>query len=139
MLRYAKIINSETKTCTVGDENGNTEFYKSIGMTEQNVEQAYNGSWYLEGYAPEKPQELADQEEILELKQYLTETDWYYSRQLETGETIPDNVKQKRIESRNRIKELQGTETAENTITESETTDKSTETTTDESTTESKS
>lgn len=133
MLRYAKVINSETKTCNVGDENGNTEFYKSIGMTEQNVEQAYNGSWYLVGYAPEKPQELADQEEILELKQYLTETDWYYSRQLETGEAVPENVKQKRIESRNRINELQGTESAENTTTESETADE----TTTESTTES--
>jgi len=111
MLRYAKVINSKTKTCTVGDENGDINFYKSIGMTEQNVEQAYNGSWYLEGYAPEKPQELVDQEEILELKQYLAETDWYYSRQLETGETIPNSIKQKRIESRNRINELQETET----------------------------
>lgn len=107
MKKYAKIINNDTKTCIVGDENGNVEFYKSIGMTEQNVEQAYNGSWYLEDYAPEKPQELADQEEILELKQYLNDTDWYYARQLETGEVIPNDVKQKRIESRNRINELE--------------------------------
>jgi len=78
------------------------------------------------------------QTEIKELKQYLAETDWYYSRQLETGEAVPNDVKQKRIESRNRIKELQETESAENTTTESETTTETTnEAITDETTTES--
>lgn len=65
------------------------------------------------------------QTEIKELKQYLAETDWYYARQLETGETIPDDVKQKRIESRNRINELQGTESADETETTDETTTES--------------
>lgn len=31
------------------------QFYESIGMTEQDVEQAYNGLWYLTGYAPTQP------------------------------------------------------------------------------------
>lgn len=53
---------------------------------------------------------ISKQTEIKELKIYLNSTDWYYARQLETGELIPDNVKQKRIESRSRINELQGTE-----------------------------
>jgi hypothetical protein len=53
MLKYAKIINKETKQCEVGIGT-NTEFYKSIGMTEMEVEQAYNGQWYLAGYAPKK-------------------------------------------------------------------------------------
>ena len=56
MKKYAKIINEETKACEVG-LGKNTEFYRSIGMTEQEVEQAYNGQWYLKGYAPEKPTE----------------------------------------------------------------------------------
>ena len=112
MLKYAKIINEETKQCEVGlgdptaifdevekvrtrqeteqqeqvvpaeyDEQGNLvkeetteivdvpidksetfietmtvgEWYESIGMTEQDVEQAYNGDWYLKGYAPVQP------------------------------------------------------------------------------------
>ena len=112
MLKYAKVINEETKQCEVGlgdptaifedvekvrtwqeteqqeqvvpaeyDEEGNLvkeetteivdvpvekyenyietmtvgQFYESIGMTEQDVEQAYNGSWYLSGYAPVQP------------------------------------------------------------------------------------
>lgn len=112
MLKYAKVINEETKQCEVGlgdptaifeevekvrtwqeteqqeqvvpaeyDEEGNLvkeetteivdvpidksetfietmtvgEWYESIGMTEQDVEQAYNGDWYLVGYAPTQP------------------------------------------------------------------------------------
>lgn len=54
MLKYAKVINEETKACEVGIGT-NAEFYKSIGMTEMEVEQAYDGSWYLKGCAPEKP------------------------------------------------------------------------------------
>ena len=54
MLKYAKIINEETKLCEVG-LGTNAEFYKSIGMSEMEVEKAYNGSWYVLGYAPEKP------------------------------------------------------------------------------------
>lgn len=54
MLKYAKIVNEETKACEVG-VGTNTAFYKSIGMKEQEVEQAYDGSWYLKGCAPEKP------------------------------------------------------------------------------------
>lgn len=52
---YAKIINQETKQCEVGFGT-NTEFYRSIGMTEMEVEQAYNGEWYLQGYCPSKPE-----------------------------------------------------------------------------------
>ena len=56
MKKYAKIINEETKLCEVG-LGTNSAFYQSIGMTEMEVEQAYNGSWYVKGYAPEKPVE----------------------------------------------------------------------------------
>lgn len=54
MKKYAKVINEETKACEVG-LGTNTAFYQSIGMTEQEVEQAYDGRWYLAGYAPKKP------------------------------------------------------------------------------------
>ena len=60
MLKYAKIINEKTKQCDVG-VGTNTKFYKSIGMTEMDVEQAYDGAWYLEGYAPEKPAPTHDE------------------------------------------------------------------------------
>lgn len=68
MQKYAKVINEETKECSVGLGTNKT-FYKSIGMTYQSVEQAYNGAWYLKGYAPEKPSPTYD--EVSELrKQY---------------------------------------------------------------------
>lgn len=61
MKKYAKIINEKTKACEVG-LGTNIAFYSSIGMTEMEVEQAYDGGWYLKGYAPEKPQEVKEQE-----------------------------------------------------------------------------
>ena len=56
MKKYAKIINEETKLCEVG-LGTNKNFYASIGMEEMEVEQAYDGSWYVKGYAPVKPVE----------------------------------------------------------------------------------
>lgn len=51
----------------------NTAFYASIGMTEMEVEQAYNGSWYLKGYAPAKPEPtLEEQVAKLEAETGLT-------------------------------------------------------------------
>lgn len=53
MIKYAQIIDEETKICNVGigtDE----EYYKSIGMTLMDVEQAPNGLWYLAGYVPQE-------------------------------------------------------------------------------------
>ena len=54
MIKYAQIINEQTKQCEVG-MGTNAEFYRSVGMTEMEVEQAYDGAWYVKGYAPEKP------------------------------------------------------------------------------------
>lgn len=54
MIKYAKIIEEKTKLCEVGIGD-NEDFYKSIGMTKMDVEQAYNGSWYVSGYCPEQP------------------------------------------------------------------------------------
>ena len=55
MLKYAKIINQKTKKCLVGIGK-NTAFYESIGMQQMEVEQDYNGDWYVLGFAPMKPE-----------------------------------------------------------------------------------
>lgn len=52
MLKYAVIVDNNTKLCNVG-LGTNIAFYKKIGMTETDVEQATDGRWYLKGYAPE--------------------------------------------------------------------------------------
>ena len=66
MKKYAIIIDDKTKKCDVGIGT-NTEYYKSIGMTEMEVEQAYDGQWYLKGYAPIKPAPTL-QEQLEELE-----------------------------------------------------------------------
>ena len=70
----AKLINESTRECSVGIGT-NTAFYESIGMSEMDVEQAYNGRWYVKGYAPAKPQEVVNQERIAELKANIAATD----------------------------------------------------------------
>lgn len=55
MIKHAKVIDEETKECQVGIGT-NTAFYQKIGMVEMDVEQAYNGAWYVAGYAPEEPE-----------------------------------------------------------------------------------
>ena len=72
MIKLAKIKNEETKLCEVGIGTNET-FYKSLGFTKQDVEQAYTGEWYLKGYAPSKPEPtLEEQVAKLEAETGLT-------------------------------------------------------------------
>ena len=76
MIKYAKIENEKTKEVSVG-VGTNTEFYKSIGMIEMDVEQAYNGQWYVKGYAPAEP-ETEKQARVRKIRnQMLDESDKY--------------------------------------------------------------
>ena len=67
MIVYSKIINEETKLVVVGTGTDNA-YYESIGMTQMDVEQAYNGAWYVKGYAPSKP-EPTTAEKVAQLEQ----------------------------------------------------------------------
>ena len=68
MIKYAKIIDDNLKICSVG-LGDDIEFYKSIGMEPMDVEQAWDGNWYLVGYKPLNPgKELEAQLIELELK-----------------------------------------------------------------------
>ena len=66
MKKYAKINNEQTKSVDVG-VGTNTDFYKSIGMELLDIEQAYDGSYYLKGYAPTQPIEEVRQAKLSEL------------------------------------------------------------------------
>lgn len=82
---YAKIVNEETKQCDVGIGT-NTKFYESIGMTEMDVEQAWNGQWYVAGYAPVQPEPTEyekAQARIAELKQMLADADYWTSKRID--------------------------------------------------------
>ena len=74
MKKYAKVINEETKACEVG-LGTNSAFYQSIGMTEQEVELGYNGSWYLAGYAPAKPEPTKEEQQKARENAYKAKVD----------------------------------------------------------------
>ena len=74
MRKYAKIINEETKLCDIGDGT-NSAFYKSVGMTEMEVEQAYDGQWYLAGYAPTKPEPTKEEQRQAREEAYKAKVD----------------------------------------------------------------
>lgn len=63
MIKYAKIINEELGTVEVG-LGSNTDFYKSIGMVELDVQQSdIDNGWYLTEKCPMKSDEQKEQEE----------------------------------------------------------------------------
>lgn len=64
---YAQIIDEKSKLCSVGIGN-DVEFYNSIGMKDMDVEQDYDGNWYIKGYAPKKPLEQVKADKINEFK-----------------------------------------------------------------------
>lgn len=66
MIKYAKVINQNTKEVAIYEGNSK-EYIKLYGVFKQEVEQAYNGHWYLAGYCPEKP-EPSTEEQVLELE-----------------------------------------------------------------------
>ena len=62
---YAIVTDEKTKAVSVG-LGTDIEFYKSIGMTDMEVEQDYYGNWYLKGYAPDCSEQIK-QDKIAEL------------------------------------------------------------------------
>ena len=76
MHKYVK-FNKENGLCTEVGTGTNTEFYKSIGMTEMEVEQAYDGSYYLKGYAPSQNLDELKSEKLNELNTIASRYDSY--------------------------------------------------------------
>ena len=71
---YCKYDN-ETKKCLEVGTGTNTEFYKSIGMVDMEVEQAYNGEYYLKGYAPTQNIDELKQNKLSELASITSKYD----------------------------------------------------------------
>lgn len=71
------IYDKETKAVTQYAVGTDTKYFKSLGMTDEEVEQDYLGRFWLKGYAPSKPQEEIDlentQTKLNELNQQLSE------------------------------------------------------------------
>lgn len=91
-----------------------------IGKTDEDiqtfeddeVELAYDGSWYVKGYAPEKPQELINAERIEELKKLLADADYWGQKYLDGEYTEEEWLAKKatRRAWREELRLLQGEE-----------------------------
>lgn len=55
---FAKIVNQQTKEVQVVQ---GAKLAQILGAVEMDVEQAYNGAWYVKGYAPSKPEPTIEQ------------------------------------------------------------------------------
>lgn len=111
---FAKIINEDTKEVSVGFGT-NTAFYQKIGMADMNVERAYNGKWYVAGYAPKESEEEKKATHKKELMAQLDDLDLKAIRALRALSagvgTVEDKAKLEELESqaaeiRRQIKEL---------------------------------
>lgn len=105
---YAKLLDLETKKCMVG-LGDDVEYYTSIGMTEMEVEQAYDGAWYVKGYAPEKPEAIKLKERAEELHRLLEESDYWSSKYVD-GEYTEEEWAEKVAIRRAWREELRGLE-----------------------------
>ena len=78
MIKYAKIIEQETGLCEVGTGT-NIQFYKSIGMTQQDVEQSEkDNQWYLSEKCPHYTPEEKEAIERARLDAlYMTRSDFF--------------------------------------------------------------
>lgn len=80
--KYAKIISEETHEVQVG-VGCMDEYYIEIGMTKMEVEQAYNGLWYIAGYAPAQPAPTVDEKKasVRAMRDnYINGIEWRVSR-----------------------------------------------------------
>ena len=82
----------------------------SIPFANGNIDYEIYKVWIAQGNTPEP--EFTDDElnlqevqvKLTEYKSYLNSTDFYYSRFLETGEVVPEEVVLKRTEAREYIR-----------------------------------
>lgn len=98
----------ETKVCALATGT-DREFYLSHGYEDLDVEQAYNGSWYVRGYAPqptidEQNEQIRQQREA----RYEVESDPLrldYDEALARGEDTAEALKEQWLHSKDVIRE----------------------------------
>lgn len=86
--KYAKIINEKTHEVQIG-AGCSDEYYIEIGMTDIDVEQAYDGKWYVAGYAPVQPEPTIDEKKAMVRAVrdgYISGIEWRVSRYRDQAE-----------------------------------------------------
>ncbi len=96
MVYIKEIINHQ-----IGDNTPFEKVAQSLGWTiqkqENEVEKAYDGSLWEKGYAPEKLQEVINQERIEELKALLVATDYCGQKYID-GEYTAEEWEEKKAQ-----------------------------------------
>ena len=74
---YAKIVNDTTKEVVIV-QYATPQFIQLNGFSEMEVEQAYNGAWYIKGYAPSKPDKTYSEKRLAEYPTIGDQLDMIY-------------------------------------------------------------
>ena len=76
--KYCQIVDKEKGIINIG-LGTNTEFYKSIGMTEEEVEKCeWNNQYYLKGKCPPEPEKTYQEKRRLEYPKIENQLDMLY-------------------------------------------------------------
>ena len=103
---FAKIINQETKEVQIVSGE---KLIKLYGATEMEVEQAYNGAWYVKGYAPTAPMPTIE-EQVSYLEKEYGMSRWQREGILAEGSLYSDYTKAKAREIEDLAEQLRGGE-----------------------------
>lgn len=96
---------SSFETFIETDEETNIKIIQQANEEQKIIKADKNGNPILVTRPQPTKQEL-NSIKIEELKNYLSDTDWYAIRFADTGEEIPVEIKKKRQEAREEIKRL---------------------------------
>ena len=88
---FSKVINEETKEVQVGFGD-NKEYFESLGMTEQDVEQAWDGNWYLTGFAPVKPVPTDAEISVIRAQLYASDSDAVFNSYQQGVASLQDYI-----------------------------------------------
>lgn len=91
MLMFSKVINEETKEVQVGFGD-NKEYFESLGMTKQDVEQAWDGNWYLTGFAPVKPVPTDAEISVIRAQLYASDSDAVFNSYQQGVASLQDYI-----------------------------------------------
>lgn len=91
MLMFSKVINEETKEVQVGFGD-NKKYFESLGMTEQDVEQAWDGNWYLTGFAPVKPVPTDAEISVIRAQLYASDSDAVFNSYQQGVASLQDYI-----------------------------------------------
>lgn len=109
MLRIAKIENEQYQLSVVETETELTPYWENLGYSLMKCEKAWDGNYYPIGRSPIEPAAHKAKQRIIELKTYLSQTDYICMKLAEGAATTAEyaDTLAKREAARVEIRELE--------------------------------